>query len=429
MTINLGIKNNKQKLCDIADWFNPEIDRVIRNELQAFPHFHRKQWEFAIIYLALEEAGVLNKNSTGIAFGAGKERLLYSVARRVKKLIATDLYNVDSVWEGTKTNDPKNYLLGNAPFKIDPDSLDAHYMDMKKIEYPDETFNFCYSSCVFEHISNNDRGFIKHLKEARRTLKEGGVYCLTTELTYEKDTLRLPGSFFFELNHLLDLVRQSGLHAAPVFDAELSRTAANEAAPLMDDFCFPFGKRWTPHVSCLRQGLTFTSCHLLLTKDSARSWQQPEIKGYDESRDFIQKTLQRNLKKIWKDWQCVSPARNKNDKPAVLGHEHFAATEPRKRSSLAFHTPYLRFGQSATEFSIDLIPADKNTLTISVVSCDKNLQDRRIECRQKLSLKPKQGEQIKMAFVARDDRTYAVMARGKGSFHSINIKARHQPQK
>ena len=38
------------KLCEAADWFDQEFDRIIRDELDEEPRFHRKQWEFAQIF-------------------------------------------------------------------------------------------------------------------------------------------------------------------------------------------------------------------------------------------------------------------------------------------------------------------------------------------------------------------------------------------
>jgi hypothetical protein len=81
------------KLCDAADWFDSEFQQIIKLELREFPRFHRKQWEFAIIFLALRRLGFLHEESIGLSMGGGNERVLYSIARYVKKLFVTDLYS------------------------------------------------------------------------------------------------------------------------------------------------------------------------------------------------------------------------------------------------------------------------------------------------------------------------------------------------
>ena len=48
-----------------------------------------------MIYHALEKAGHLHGKASGLAMGAGKERLIFSIAREVQSVIATDLYLPD----------------------------------------------------------------------------------------------------------------------------------------------------------------------------------------------------------------------------------------------------------------------------------------------------------------------------------------------
>ncbi|MCB1582667.1 MAG: class I SAM-dependent methyltransferase [Marinicella sp.] len=399
---------------------------IIKNNLREEPFLHRKQWEFAMIFRVLHEAGMLNGNSTGIAFGAGKERLIYSVMEKVKKLIATDLYNVNSKWIGTKTNNPKDYLLNRAPFAVDPDRLDAKYMDMREISFPDNSFDFAYSSCVFEHISSDDAGFVEHLNEVKRTLKEGGLYVMTTEYIYDSQTAAIPGSYFFALPHLLDIVKQSGLHLAPVFDARLVEISANEPAPLPSDFSFHFGSKWIPHITCIRQNLTFTSCLLALTKDSSKKPQPPKIIGYDNSMKFVKRTLDRNLNGLWKKWQNVSETRGVSDKPSIVGHENFEVDIKRTNKHLVFHSPYLKFGGGSTlEVKIVLIPDCNEMIEIKLISCEKH-EGNHLIIEQTISLnnQSKLGELVKLSCNLKPNRIYAVLGRGKGTFKAINIQMR-----
>ena len=70
-------------MCDAADWFDPEFERIILHELEEEPRFHRKQWEFAQIFRTLQTLGFLSAKSRGLSMGGGKERLSYAVLGEV----------------------------------------------------------------------------------------------------------------------------------------------------------------------------------------------------------------------------------------------------------------------------------------------------------------------------------------------------------
>ena len=102
------------KVCDAADFFSPEYIAVVK-ELKAVPALHRKQWEFAMIYLALKKQGMLDAGKTGLSMGSGKEVILYAIASKVKHLTATDLYSSGSQWDGAKAADPDEYIRMDKP--------------------------------------------------------------------------------------------------------------------------------------------------------------------------------------------------------------------------------------------------------------------------------------------------------------------------
>lgn len=419
-----GAIKNLQKLCDVTDWFDSRIDYIIRHNLRSYPTFHRKQWEFAMLFLALSEEKVLNEDATGIAFGAGAERLLFSICEKVKKLIATDLYSASSNWVGARANNPKQFLLDHAPFPVDMERLDAAYMDMRSVEYPDNTFDFCYSSCAFEHIAEDDDGFLEHLLEVRRTLKEGGVYAMTTELTYDNETVRIPNNHLFEINHLLGLIQRAGLQAKPVFNAKLTENMLNEPMPLPEDFGFNYGKHWIPSVTLLRHGRVFTSCMLILKKDGNKSSTLPAVEGLEQSRAFVGRALNKQLDRIWKDWQYISPTRGKKDASnAIIGHESFIKRS-RSKNDFVFHSPYYLFGKGEVEIKIDLFSEDAKPVNIKLVKLNVYPYEREIIAEEAVKFKHGDGSTITLRFMAEPRKTYAVLGRGAGSFRSINIHAR-----
>lgn len=415
------MKSKWQKLCDAADWFDPAFRGVITTRLRSEPVFHRKQWEFAAIYAALDDLGVLHETAEGVAFGAGKERLIYSVAERVKKITATDLYQKDAHWEGTKTDDPRNYLLQEAPFTIDESKLDAKYMNMRDITYPDNSFDFAYSSCVLEHISDNDEGFIEHLEEVRRTLKPGGYYVFTTELLYHGQTVPLPGNYFFDMGHLLSLVQRSGLQMAAEFDGRLMPCNLNEPSPFASDFGFNFGHKWMPHITCARQGFLFTSCCLVLQRlDDNALTNLPHVLGFNESQAYVSRKHLINLKKVWEDWQSVAIVKGKTQVPSLIGHEHFDVTKKRAKNHLVFYTPSFAFGSNSMLAQVSLKGKTDEKITVKLISF-KRFNENELRIEKELVVESANFFHETLHFDAEEDRIYAVLGRGRGAYELIDV--------
>ena len=115
--------------------------------------------------------------------GAGTEKLIYAIVPRVAKTMVTDLYLPNSGWVGVRTDNPRDLILQKAPWPIDANKVDAMAMDMRKLDFPDDSFDFCWSTGSFEHIGR-DADFLQHFKEVERVLKPGGVYAFTTAITF-----------------------------------------------------------------------------------------------------------------------------------------------------------------------------------------------------------------------------------------------------
>src|SRR5688500_5035819 len=127
------------KVCDGADWLDPELLAVIEGDLRELPRFHRKQWEFAMILLALRRSGVLHPDAVGLSMGSGKERLLYAVAQHVRRVVATDLYDLQTEWATAHTQDPDRYIKEDKPFPVDDAKLQGMRMDMRALDFEDRT--------------------------------------------------------------------------------------------------------------------------------------------------------------------------------------------------------------------------------------------------------------------------------------------------
>ncbi|MDH4063893.1 MAG: class I SAM-dependent methyltransferase [Acidobacteriota bacterium] len=347
------------KLCDAADWFDPEFERIIRVELEEELRFHRKQWEFAQIYRALQVLGYLNATSRGLSMGSGEERLLYSVARRAGHLTVTDLYGASSTWDCAQTDHPGRSLEAAAPFAVEPSRFTARRMDMRMLEFEDASFDFCYSSCAIEHIGDYD-DFLRHLKEVRRVLKDDGIYVLTTEFHYGEDVIPAPHNYYFSSGFLHELVRAAAFVTLDGVDGSLSPHVLNRPVPAsLSDLCADPSDAVTdmllkaaPHVQLLTGGLPFSSMSLVLRKPA------PGIPGgvlpmagLEGSRRFIEAGVRR-----WKAF--VENAQLSLDPFAGLSGGRPTRGVPRLVAwdgvDTLFHTGYVWLGSAARTVTVDL---------------------------------------------------------------------------
>ena len=203
--------NYLSKICDAADWFDEEFYRVVKDELREDVRFHRKQWEFAMIFLTLKKYDLLNDNKIGLSMGGGNERVLYSIAKYAKKLYVTDLYDESTSWDCARTENPQEFVLNSKPFPIDNNKLSVQRMDMRDLKFDDNTFDFCYSSCAVEHIGAFD-DFVNHFNEVYRCLKEDGIYVFTTEFLFSSKTIKDENNYLFSpeyLNKLFETIELS----------------------------------------------------------------------------------------------------------------------------------------------------------------------------------------------------------------------------
>lgn len=286
---------NPCKVCDAADWFDPQVLEIIQGELNEIPRFHRKQWEFAMIFLALRKLGFLNGECVGLSMGAGKERLMYSIARHVRHLTVTDLYNPGTTWDCANTDDPDEFIRTDMPIRVDISKLKALRMDMRSLEFSDNTFDFCYSSCAIEHIGRKPE-FLKHLNETYRVLRDGGVYVFTTEFHYGMELIEHPNNYIFPAEYLNRLISETDYLSEFTFDAYITRHKINYPVPHnMTNIAFSGPHllsagnfREFPHLQLLKGAFPFTSALLVLRKKGAGNGRKGiNFDGLEAAREFM----------------------------------------------------------------------------------------------------------------------------------------------
>ncbi len=120
------------KLCDIRDFRDPEVLRMLRDvlpERDPRAHAERKVWEFAMLALFLEDVGRLNDDTRVLALGAGDERILFWLANHVGRVIATDIYGSGDFAGREAEHSMLRNPRAHAPFPYREAGLDVRWME------------------------------------------------------------------------------------------------------------------------------------------------------------------------------------------------------------------------------------------------------------------------------------------------------------
>jgi len=294
-----------QKVCDIHDFFHPEIDRILREELRSVPFGSRRAWEFAMIFRALGKKGVLHEDAVGLGLGAGTEKLIYAIASHAGKTVVTDLYTDPGGWEGVRTEDPRKLVLSKAPWPVNPQQIEVLSMDMRDIKFPDDSFDFCWSTGAFEHIGH-DEDFLRHFSEVHRVLRPGGVYAFTTAVVFGDKTLRIPHNYYFHPDHLLDLIHESPLHPEPEFDCRVTDHLYNRPhLERFQDYGFTAGHEMSKPIVSFRRGVLLAANVMVLTKDPDRPKARATVVGFDATCARLRRHTEKLLTRLWSERQVL----------------------------------------------------------------------------------------------------------------------------
>jgi SAM-dependent methyltransferase len=365
--------NTLSKVCDAADWFDPEIHNIIHNELRESPRFHRKQWEFAMIFLALQKSGFLKPDKFGLCLGGGKERVLYAIARHIRQLVVTDLYERETTWDSARTDNPDHFIKTDKPFEVDDAKLKAQRMDMRNLDFADNTFDFCYSSCAIEHIGVY-ADFLQHLNEVHRVLKEGGVYVFTTEFHFGNETIEDANNFIFSADYLNKLISECKLSLAEQPDVAITHHNANLPRPsLVKDLNYVKARHLSehllgevPHLQLLKGKYPFTSILFILKKESRDENKNGMVfYGRESSLSFLQAGVAEYRRWLQNSAISINPfsALPNGVSRFFVDHADFfnkPGAEP-DVDHTAFHSDYFWLGTGEMAFRIGLKITEANT--------------------------------------------------------------------
>ena len=232
------------------------------------PAFHRKLWEFAYIAQALCASGKLRADVRGLGFGCGKEPLASLFVHLGCEVVATDLEAADAragAWSGSDqhahalasvwmpelcTKEEAEARLRFRP--VDMNSIPADLLD---------SFDFCWSSCAFEHLGSIEQG-LAFVRSAARCLRSGGVAVHTTELNPDPgSTLEHRDTVLFQMKHLESLSAQLAAEGV-----DMSPVLLREGDPFLDGYIDT-----PPYPNPSSVGATLAVLHLRLLVGSYRT--------------------------------------------------------------------------------------------------------------------------------------------------------------
>lgn len=171
------------KLCDVRDFEDADVLRVLRDilpERDPLAHVERKVWEFAMLALFLEEVGRLEEGTQALAIGAGDERMVFWLANRIGRVVATDIYGEGSFAEREATGSMLTDPASHAPFPYREDRLEVRYADARDLPFPDASFDAAFSLSSIEHFGGAS-DVARSAREMGRLLKPGGHAMVVTE--------------------------------------------------------------------------------------------------------------------------------------------------------------------------------------------------------------------------------------------------------
>jgi hypothetical protein len=266
------------ELTNVNKWYSVEWAKLQYELLTPIyypPNFvHRKTWEYIQCIYGLDKLGVLNENSVALGVGAGHEVLMYYFSNKVKKVVATDLYDESSIWvTNAKEGDPEilTKLDKFAPFPYQKDRLEVKRMDGRKLDFPDNSFDFIWSCSSIEHFGGHGEA-AKSMREMERVLKPGGILALATEFVIEQDVI--PGfnsshDHYFNLEAVYTyLIASHNLKLVQDVDFSIDEHFIRNYIKLPEDSQSPHTtKTRKPHIVLNQEDILFTSIFLFFRKE------------------------------------------------------------------------------------------------------------------------------------------------------------------
>jgi SAM-dependent methyltransferase len=227
---------------DDPEWM--EIHREVETysiDKHVFRHtggeIYRKGWEWTQCLYGLKELGVITPTARALGVGAGREPVIFWLADRIAKVVATDLYG-NETWSGKEGNfgneAPKDILDDAAkycPRSFKKENVSFENADGTKLQYANNSFDLCWSLSSIEHFGGHDASR-KAVQEMARVTRKGGIVCIATEYLLLDDSSH---DEYFTKQEIIDYL----INATP--DLKLVDDMSWNLPPLpylVDQICF-----------------------------------------------------------------------------------------------------------------------------------------------------------------------------------------------
>lgn len=234
-------------------------------------HIHRKGWEWCAIAQALEEHDMLRDGRVGCGFAVGKEPLTSMFASLGARITATDAppNEVAGGWVATNQHAASLEDL-HKPTILPADIFREHvrfqYSDMRdRSTFPQEKYDFIWSSCAFEHLGTLDAGHRFVIDSADKLLRAGGIAVHTTEYNVSSDDETITAGPFVlyrrkDFERLGGSLRNVCCGMVPVdYDVGLHPDDLNYDYP-------PYGSHGRRHIKLLVRDYIVTSAMIIIYK-------------------------------------------------------------------------------------------------------------------------------------------------------------------
>ena len=265
---------NYNKSLSLEDFSDPEFRDLARaifshwcHDYPDFPNGVEKAkvWEVCQAFRGLADHGALGDDKEILGVGAGHEQTVFYLTNFAKRVFATDLYDVDTVWQEAKIDmlkRPEKMPVQGIAWR--PRRLVTQYMDALDLRYEDESFDGIFSCGSIEHFGSLEN-VSKAAREMGRVLKPGGIVTLSTEYRVRgPEGIGIPGAILFTADMLEQyIVRPSGLTPVDPFLKEVDEATISEVYALEEalkvgqknrSICLEHGDYvWTSASLCLRR--------------------------------------------------------------------------------------------------------------------------------------------------------------------------------
>jgi hypothetical protein len=199
--------------CCARDFLHPEFNRLCA-QLGMPPTYHRKQWEWVAVLHHAVRTGAVGRGKRGLGFAVGTEPLPSAFAKTGTSVTATDAPEEIGIGAGWQQGGQHSSRLDDLynPNVVDRATFEEKVTfatcDMRNISADLTDYDFCWSSCSFEHLGTLQAGLDFVVESVEKTLKPGGVACHTTEfnLSSDADTIEAGSTVLYRKQDVLGLI-------------------------------------------------------------------------------------------------------------------------------------------------------------------------------------------------------------------------------